>query len=99
VTDRSDAVRFQRSVEVLSRRVGTEILVTSPGDGQVHELSGGASAVWSDLDVPRTRAELVERLAVEHDVEPSDIEQDVAGCLDTLRALGVVAEAGENVDG
>ena len=99
VTDRRDAVRFGRSVEVLSRRVGAEVLVTTPGDAELHELTGGASAVWRDLDVPRTRHELVDRLAAEHDVEPSDIEQDVTACLDTLRDLGVVVESGEDIDG
>lgn len=90
--------RVRRSPGAISRRVGTDVLVTTLGDQDVHELSGGASAVWAALDVPRTRAELVDRLAAEHDVESSDIEQDVAACLGTLRELGVVEEARE-VDG
>jgi hypothetical protein len=75
------------------------VLVTTLGDVDVHELSGGASAVWADLTVPRTLPELVDRLAAEHAVRARDISAEVSSCLDTLRELGVVSEAGEDTDG
>ena len=93
MTRPNDGIRFRRSPEAFSRRVGTDVLLAILGHEDVHELSGGASAVWADLDVPRTHAELIDRLAAEHDVEPSDIAEDVAACLGTLRELGVVEEA------
>jgi hypothetical protein len=85
-------IRFQRSAEVMSRRVGTDVLVAIPAEDEVHELSGGANAVWSDLKAPRTVVDLVERLAVAHGTEPSEIEGQVVACLDTLLHLGVVEE-------
>jgi len=94
VTTPTDGMRFRRSSEALSRRVGSDVLVTTVGDGEIHELSGGASAVWRDLDVPLTRAELVDHLAAEHDVDPGEISSDVAACLDMLQELGVVARDG-----
>jgi hypothetical protein len=76
----------------MSRRVGTDVLVTIPSEDEVHELSGGANAVWRDLRAPRTVLDLVERLAIAHGTEPCHIEGQVVACLDTLLQLGVVEE-------
>ena len=99
MTQPDGGIRVRRSPVAISRRVGTDVLVTTLGDEDVHELSGGASAVWADLDVPRTQAELVERLAAEHDVAPGDIAADVAVCIGTLTGIGVVEEVGDDLDG
>ena len=82
----------------MSRRVGADVLVAIPAADDVHELSGGANAVWTDLRTPRTVVDLVERLAVTHAAEPSDIEGQVVACLDTLLELGVVEEV-QDFDG
>jgi hypothetical protein len=85
-------VRFARSRRVLSRTVGAGVLVTTPDDPNVHELSGGAAAVWGDLEVPRTLPELVDRLAGAHAVGEDQIAGQIRACLDDLVALGVVEE-------
>jgi hypothetical protein len=85
-------IRFQRSTVVLSRRVGSDVLVTTPMSGEVHELMGGAAAVWAELRTPRTLIELVERLSFMHGEDPSDIAAQVDGCLDSLVRLGAVEE-------
>lgn len=92
MTGPDGGIRFRRSPEALSRRVGTDVLVTVPGQAEVQELSGGAHAVWADLATPRTLSELVDRLATEHDVEPDDIAGEVRACVGRLRILGVVEE-------
>jgi hypothetical protein len=84
------ATSFARSPEALSRRVGIDVLVTTPGDPEVHELSGGAAAVWDALDAPLTLEALVERLADRHEAAPEAIAPEVDGCLRTLEAIGVV---------
>ncbi len=84
--------RFQRSTEALSRRVGTDVLVTTPGDDQVYELSGGATAVWDELGAPKTRPELVDRLAAAHDVATDAIADQIATCLEELLSVGAVVE-------
>ena len=76
----------------MSRRVGADVLVAIPTADEVHELSGGANAVWSDLQAPRTVIDLVERLAAAHGADPAAIEGQVVACLDTLVQLGVVEE-------
>ena len=92
MSDRTDTVSFQRSPEALTRRVGADVLVTTPGDEDVHELSGGARAVWADLETPRTFSEMVGDLADAHAAQPAEIADDVEGCLLTLMAFGVVME-------
>jgi hypothetical protein len=91
-------IRFQRTTDVLSRRVGASMLVTRTDGSDVHELSGGASAVWTHLSAPRTLASLVERLAAEHSSTPADIAGEVESCMDTLVNLGVVEEV-QDFDG
>jgi hypothetical protein len=76
----------------LSRRVGTDVLVTTPTDDEIHELSGGATAVWDELRVPRTVVDLVDRLAAAHGEEPPTIAAQVEGCLESLVRLGVARE-------
>ena len=96
MSDRSDAVSFQRSPDALTRRVGVDVLVTTPGDEDVHDLSGGASAVWADLETPRTFSEIVSDLADAYAAHPTEIADDVEGCLLTLMALGVVVEVSDH---
>jgi hypothetical protein len=91
-------IRFQRSAEAMTRRVGADVLVTTPADEQVHELSGGASAVWEELRTPRTVVDLVDRLASAHGAEPTEIAAQVEACIDTLTQLRVVEEV-QDFDG
>lgn len=88
---RNDA-RFRRSTDALYRRVGVDVLVTKPGDPMMHELSGGATAVWDGLHASPTLPELVARLAAEHGMDAEQIEGQVEGCLEMLLGLGVVEE-------
>lgn len=85
--------RFRPSSDALYRRVGADVLVTRPGDPKMHELSGGATAVWDGLHVSPTLPELVDRLAAEHGMDAGQIEGQVEDCLEMLLGLGVV-EAG-----
>jgi hypothetical protein len=91
-------VRFERSTQALSRRAGTDVLVTTVADEHVHELSGGASAVWEELRSPRTLVELVDLLASQHETEASQIAEQVECCLDNLVRLRIVDEV-QDFDG
>jgi hypothetical protein len=87
-----EGVRFQRSAEALSRRVGRAILVSTPKSDGVHELTGGAIAVWDELRTPRTLVDVVERLSFSYAERPSDIAARVVECVDSLVVLGAVEE-------
>lgn len=91
---RSDT-RFRRSSDALHRRVGVDLLVTRPGDPLMHELSGGATAVWDGLHVSPTLSELVDRIAAAHGIEAKQIEDQVERCLELLLELGIVEDGSD----
>ena len=88
--------RFRRLRRVLTRSVGADVLVTTPDDPNVHLLSGGAAAVWSELQASRTLPDLVVRLAGAHAVAGGQIEGQIQACLEDLVALGVVEVEGSD---
>jgi hypothetical protein len=87
--------RFRLSSDALYRRVGADVFVTRPGDPQMHELSGGATAVWDGLHVSPTFPELVDQLAAAHGMEAEQIAGQVEDCLEMLLGLGVVEEGAD----
>lgn len=94
----TEPVRFAWAPDVLTRRVGTSVLVTRPADPRLHELSGAACAIWSELDVPHALPELVARIAGSYGAEPHQLEGSVSACVDALLGLGVIRSEGD-VDG
>jgi hypothetical protein len=93
MTDRQDAgPRFRRSPAALYRRAGADVLATTPADPEIHELSGGAVAVWEALTSPLDADELIGRLASEHAVGADRIAEQVRRCLEDLARLGLVEE-------
>jgi hypothetical protein len=84
--------RYLRSQTALHRRMGTDVLVTTPTDPEVHQLSGGAVGVWEALDSPLALDELVARLAREHALGGARIAEQVRRCVEELARLGVLEE-------
>ena len=57
----------------------------------MHELSGGATAVWDGCR-RRRFGDLVDRLAADHETVADQIVGQVEDCLETLLRLGIVEE-------
>jgi hypothetical protein len=55
-------------------------------------LSGASVHIWSAVDGERSLDQIVELLAEEFAIEPSDIESDVRDCFDELGALGLLVD-------
>ena len=89
MSDRRSA-RLSRSPEALSRRVGSDVLVARLDAGDVHELSGGASALWQALGSSMTLEELIGALADLHGVRGSEIAAEVEACVASLTDVGLV---------
>ena len=90
--------RFVRSPGALSRRVGAEVLLASPGRADIDRLSDSAGAVWSLLDEPRTAPALVGALSEAYGVSPGGIATDVEALLGDLVHRGWVEEIGSGDD-
>jgi hypothetical protein len=84
--------RFVRSRAALSRRVGGEILLASPGRPEVDRLSDSAGAVWSLLEEPTPAHSLVITLSEAYGVPQGQIEADVQALLADLVRRGWVEE-------
>jgi hypothetical protein len=91
--------RYVWAPDVLTRRTGTTLLVTRVADPALHELSGGACAVWGELSVSQTLSALIDRIAGTHGVEPREVNDQVRECVDALLALGVVRTEDDHLDG
>lgn len=75
----------RRSHDVLSRRVGAVWLVTTPGDPEMHELSGGAAVVWDRLAEPLPVEVLVGDL-----VDEGAPPRDILSCLVDLYLIDAI---------
>ena len=72
--------------------MGAGYVVGTKEDAEVHELLGGAAAVWDGLAIARSRSGLVAELASIHGVEPEEIRDQVEEVLERLLELGVIEQ-------
>jgi hypothetical protein len=86
----SKELRFRRSHRALFRRVGDEVLVAVPGDGEVVSLFGTGTAIWESIAHPASVAELARTLAEEYGASPDEIAADIETFLDQLLEKRVV---------
>lgn len=84
--------RFVRSSNVLSRRVGGEVLLAAPSRTEIDRLSDSAGAVWTLLEEPLTMPAVVATLSEAYGVPGGRIASDVEALLDDLVRRGWVEE-------
>jgi hypothetical protein len=79
---------YARATGALWRRVGGEVLLATPEGPDVASLSVPASAVWLQLDRPRTTGELAESLAGDFSLEAREIRGRLDDLVQQLEARG-----------
>ena len=84
--------RLQVSGEVVSRRLGDEVILVNLTTDRVYALNATAARVWEMLAVRRSPASIERKLAEEFVVDGSKISRDVARLLAALRAKKLVRE-------
>lgn len=84
--------RYVRSRAALSRRVGGEVLLASPGRPDVDRLSDSAGAVWSLLEEPTPASTVVAALSDAYGIPLEQIRADVEALLADLVTRGWVEE-------
>jgi hypothetical protein len=85
-----DDGRLTRSGDVLSRRIGGEVLIVRLADEEYFGLSGVGARLWDLLGDGATIAELVATLADEYEVETAVLERDVRAVLSQLSAADLL---------
>ena len=83
-------IRFCHAPDVLSRNLGDETLVTTPGEDEIQSLRGSALAVWTLLGEGPTYPDLLAELSLVFDVSIEALEDDVKSLLDDLVSRNLV---------
>ena len=80
------------SPDVMHETIDGEVIVINLVSGNYYSLRGSGADVWSLIQAPATRAEVVEALSSRYDAPHSEMESAVGGFVDELRAEGLVAD-------
>ena len=83
-------IRYHHAPDVLSRNLGDETLVTTPGEDEIQSLRGSALAVWTLLTEGSTYPDLLAELSFVFDVSIDALEDDVKALLDDLVSRDLV---------
>jgi hypothetical protein len=87
-----------RSSSVLSRAVGSEVLLTAPGREDVVRLAGTAGAVWELMENPQTISSLVGALSRRYRASPEIIATDVERLVSELLKQGFAESVADGDD-
>lgn len=84
--------RLRRSDAALSRRTPRGVLISAPGAAEPVLITTPGEAVWSSLEAPCSRAELVATLAEAFGEDATVVATDIDPVLEALLAIGAVLE-------
>lgn len=87
-----------RSSSVLSRAVGSEVLLTAPGREDIVRLAGTAGAVWELMENPQTISSLVTALDRRYDAARETIAADVERLVSEMLEQGWAEAVGDGDD-
>jgi len=85
----SEGVRYRRAPSVLSRTVGSEVLLTADDSAELRSLDGSAAIVWQFLIGPASAHQLTRLTAEAYGVAPATIAADVEALLADLESTGL----------
>jgi hypothetical protein len=87
-----------RSSSVLSRAVGSDVLLAAPGRKDVVRLTGTAGAVWELMESPQTISSLITELNRRYHADRETIAVDVERLVSELVARGWAEAVGDGDD-
>ena len=80
------------SPDVVSRRVGDEVVLVHLKTNRIFALSPTGSRFWELLSDGRTRSEIEEQLLKEYDVSRRDVSAEIESLVETLKGEGIVGD-------
>jgi hypothetical protein len=95
--------RLRRNPQVLARQIGDELILVPVGAQIVeaqslYTLNETGRFLWEQLEVDRSRTELVEALVAAFEVDRARAEEDLAGFLTALLREGCIQTAAPDGD-
>ena len=86
--------RYQQNRRIAWRDIEGESVLIDPKTGTVFVLNGTGSRIWSCLEEPLPRKDLVQRISNEHGQEERVVSEDVSRFLEALKARGLIEVQG-----
>ncbi|MEQ7872937.1 PqqD family protein [Sphingomonas sp. ASV193] len=84
---------YRRSASLMEADIGDELVALDEQRGLCFGFSSSATAIWRALAEPSTLDQLVDRMVEDYDVDRASCRADVAACIETMIADGLVAPA------
>jgi hypothetical protein len=84
--------RFRPHPDVLTRRVGDEVVLVHSRRNEVFALNATGGRLWELFSEGRTPSEAVEQLTVEFDVTREAADKETSRLLTMLQREGLLAE-------
>lgn len=86
--------KFVQSGDIAWNFLGENVIAFNlAGDKQFHDLNPTAAAVFTLLQTPREKSELVAKLLSEFDIDEATASTDVEVLLEEMCAKGLIVEA------
>ena len=82
--------RYERATELLEAELGDELVALEPEIGSCFGFNNVATAVWRQLEQPRSFVELRQSLLAEYDVAPEQCARELQELIDDLVDKGLV---------
>lgn len=86
-------IRFRSAPDCVSCPYGEGVAILDLRSNVYFSLNAVGAAIWSRLDRPAARDDLVAHVAAQFAVAPEACAADIAGLLDTLAGHGLIERA------
>jgi hypothetical protein len=81
-------------VDLMEAELGDELVALDPNVGECFGFNSVATAIWRQLEQPRSFEQLRDALLCEYDVEPEQCARELQELLNDLSAKGLVTATG-----
>lgn len=82
--------RYLINEDIVSRRMGEEMVVVHLRTNQIHTLNPTAARVWELLEAGQDMAEIRRSLLQEFDVDPKRLERELGAVLSELEGSELI---------
>lgn len=86
--------KFVQSKDVAWNYLGEKIIAFNlSGERHFHDLNETAATIFRELQVPRSKSEVVEAMIAEFDVDPAAASTDVEELIADMKSKRLITEA------
>jgi PqqD family protein of HPr-rel-A system len=87
--------RVIQASNIISRRIGDEIVLIKDDGKATHVLNKTAAAIWEMCDGEHNLDEIANRMCERFDVSFEEVRGDIEEIIDRLMQAGILSQSGE----